>query len=140
MDDHLLFIPMQGHYTPTVDEPSPFGPDQLNYKDNPWIIWKRNRPGYDEQQEGSASLVREALIEQLKAEKPRTQMERGQWPPELSTSDGEVSLAAVLWLKDTMGPTMPIEEVHARLAGKLAHWKALDAREIIHERIYGKSL
>lgn len=138
MDDHLLFIPMQGYYTPAVDEPSPFGPDQLNYKDNPWVIWKRNRPGYDEQREGSATLVREALMEQLKAEKSRTQMELGQWPPNLSTPDGELSLAAVIWFKDTMGPTVSIEVAHERLASKLAYWKTLDTRETIHERIYGK--
>jgi hypothetical protein len=138
MDDHIIFIALPGRYTPAVDEPSPFGPDQENYKDNPWLLWKRKQPGYDERVHGSATLLREALIEQIKSEKPRTMMERGQSTPVMSTTDGEVSLAMVLWMKDAVGPATSIEEVHRVLAGKLARWKTLDQREFLHETIYGR--
>jgi hypothetical protein len=126
MDDHIIFIAIKGHYTPAVGEPSPFGPDVKLMKDNPWVIWKRNQPGYNEEREGSPTLLREALITQLKAEKPRVMVQRGNYSPYPSTPTGDVALAALLWEKDHLN--IPLEQAHEQLANKLRRWEQHDER------------
>lgn len=101
---------IQSHYIPAPDEPSPFGPDQENYVDNPWIVWKNQQEGYDAQHQGSTTLLREALIEQLKAERYRSQVDRESVPFELQTSSGKLSLGYVIHIR--YSHPMEWEEAH----------------------------
>lgn len=97
-------------YIPQPDEPSPFGPDQENYVDNPWLVWKNQQEGYDAQHQGSSVLLREALITQLKTEHYRSQVDRESVPAELQTSSGKLSLGWVIHIRYTY--RMEWEQAH----------------------------
>lgn len=99
-----------GRYIPDKDEPSPFGPDQENYVDNPWITWKYQQPGYYAVRDGSAVLLRQELIVQLKAEKYRSQAEREDVPADIQTSSGHLSLGYVIHIR--YSHPMEWEEAH----------------------------
>lgn len=97
-------------YIPQRDEPSPFGPDQENHVDNPWLVWKNQQEGYDAQHQGSSVLLREALITQLKTERYRSQVDRDVVPAELQTSTGKLSLGWVIHIHYSY--RMDWEETH----------------------------
>ena len=97
-------------YVPHPDEPSPFGPDQENYVDNPWVVWKNDQEGYDAQHQGSSVLLRKALIEQLKAERYRSQVDRESVSFEMLTGSGKLSLGYVIHIRYSR--RMEWEEAH----------------------------
>lgn len=100
-----------GHYIPHDNEPSPFGPDQKNHVDNPWIIWYRNTLGSDSEN-GDAVSLRAALKERLENEKLRPLAEIQAVPYSPLTSDSKVALGWVIHMFYNFG-NKSWEEVHA---------------------------
>lgn len=109
----LAIISVKGviSYIPHPDEPSPFGPDREGYVDNAWIVWRYRRPDYHASRDGSAPLLREALLEELRDERYRSQADRELVPFELLTSDGKLSLGYVIHMRYSR--QMGWEEAHA---------------------------
>ena len=88
-----------GRYIPDKDEPSPFGADQKNYVDNPWVVWKRNQPGGEGPGVGSATMQRLYLLERLAYERYRSHVDRECVPFDMQTSDGKLSLGYVIHMR-----------------------------------------
>lgn len=100
-----------GHYIPHEDEPSPFGPDQKNHVDNPWIVWYRNTFEFNPEN-GDVVSLRAGLKERLKNEKSRPLAEIEAVPYKPLTSDGKVALGWVIHMFYNLGRTS-WEEIHA---------------------------
>jgi hypothetical protein len=108
------------HYIPVIGEPSPFGPDQQNYVDNPWIVWKHNQPNYNEINEGSASLLREALIDLIKRGPVYIGDVLQHIPYEMEGDNGKVALGWVIHMYFNLG-NKTWEEVHAVGQARIDH-------------------